>query len=317
MYYEDASYYEEADDISETPTDAPDFPDLPSFAELLESSAPSSDLPKCMFVHGVGESGFSAPTSTFEDYWGNVHTGMSQCSSVSFVHYEAVALPWDSSEVLNYVCDFLNDGDTVITNKLIFSHSMGGNVVGYALKNGFCTMDSSSKWYAANPPQTGSFVANQVVELCNDDDSSDVLQDAEKQVLANMQVCGSDGTPNAAYISLKTTYPSYEGLLAYTYATASGVLCGNSQTGLGGTMYFAGFPLIDALLNFEGVSDGVVDVDSCGYGTMQDRFDSHYTSPFYIASINHIDGSCRDGEPWQSLDQNEDRNPCQWYWHQS
>merc|ERR1712093_386974 len=62
-YYEDVAYYEETGEIYETPNDAsglpallPDgasgFPALPSFAESLETSAPSSDLPKCMFVHG-------------------------------------------------------------------------------------------------------------------------------------------------------------------------------------------------------------------------------------------------------------------------
>merc|ERR1712072_469965 len=275
----------------------------------------------CFFVHGVGEKDAGPPTSTFPKYWGSVQKSMTQCANFSFVHYDSVTKAWHHPDTLNYVCDFLLDGDNdgTIRNKLIFTHSMGGNVLGHALKTGVCKLDSSAKWFAANPPQGGSIVADWIVDICDSPtDGSSMLNASFKQLALAMDVCESDGpfdsiySPNEGFKSLQTTNPLYDGLSDYMFEHASGVMCGTSQTGLwtgfGATTQSMALPLLNELAPFD-VSDGVVDISSC-MGKFEKYFSSEYTSNFYKSDTNHLDGTCQNGD---GLFDEDSRSPCKWY----
>jgi len=57
-------------------------------------------------------------------------------------------------------------GGTVIKDTIIFAHSMGNLVFATALKQGVCSLDSSSSWYALSPPIYGTKAATKIQYLC-------------------------------------------------------------------------------------------------------------------------------------------------------
>merc|ERR1719502_403281 len=140
-----------------------------------------------------------------------------------------------------------------------------------------------------------------------------LLSSLMKKVATEHHFCKSDGLgANDAYVSLQTTNSAYSGLLEYTFEHAAGVMCGTSRSGLLNSDDIA-MAIFAAMTGHKGPTDGVVNLDSCR-GTYVTKFEMDYRSPFFEAPINHLDGSCRNGDG--VLDSMQ-RSPCQWYWHQS
>jgi len=84
---------------------------------------------ECIFFHGTGQTDESAPTSTYTDYWGDVHKDTRQCASRRFAHFDTKNNAWTDRELQRKHCEVLLGGtgfqgwDTtgqVVENKIIF-----------------------------------------------------------------------------------------------------------------------------------------------------------------------------------------------------
>ena len=75
--------------------------------------------------------------------------------------------------------------------------------------------------------------------------------------------------------------------------------------------YSLPFDLLTEYLKFDGFSDGVVGWDSCALDGIEYSKDA--TSDYYQASVNHMDGTCRNGNGLYG----EARQPCTWMSHRT
>ena len=252
---------------------------------------------RCLFVHGTGETYVSPPTDTdTTDYWGgqaNVvkATGV-HCSSYSFVHMNTVINSWNSSSLQSQVCEAAGAsiGGT-ITNTHIFTHSMGNLIFSGALTNGVCHLGASSNWVSLSALWLGSKAAAWVDRVCTD---TSKLSWILRKFADDEHYCnGTIG--NLAYRSMKPSNLWLRlGVLRKTaeqFVTAS--VCGTSPFGIF-SKYSAALEAISVAVDFGEKSDGMVGIDSCKLPSRNYATDYHGTN-FYMADINHADGTLRDG----------------------
>ena len=84
-------------------------------------------------------------------------------------------------------------------------------------------------------------------------------------------------------------------------------MCGNSDWGLT-SEYSAAFEALNALVPYGENNDGMVGISSC---TLAGKaYAGDYSSEFYVASINHEDGTGATGNG--DLGERS-RQPCKWY----
>jgi len=89
----------------------------------------------------------------------------------------------------------------------------------------------------------------------------------------------------------------------------SGALCGTSPSGLTTTVDRATNVGIYNFLATESEHDGLVPLRSCKKVNTFPTFADRYSSKYYEASINHSDGTCRNGDGWIGVR----RKPCSYY----
>lgn len=111
---------------------------------LLQVSGTSSKT--CLFVHGGAGDQRRLATSTYDDYWGEVHQYVNDACEPKFLHLPMRDSAWDSPSLAIDFCDDAAGGHTgqAITDTLVFAHGAGSNVVISALAQGRCTLDASS-----------------------------------------------------------------------------------------------------------------------------------------------------------------------------
>jgi len=268
---------------------------------------------RCVFLHGAGQdpSTVGPPTATDTDkYWGGddiMKYLPSSCTETVFNHDDTVTLRFDSDTLMDNYCNVASDGSGTITDSIVFTHSMGNNIFAAALRAGRCKIDhSTSDWYSASSPGAGSKAANWVDHICANNATNG---EALRELADLLHYCQKDDPrlPNEAYVSLKTSYPGLEGLKETLKQETSGAMCGTSDWGLT-SKYSILFEALSKLVGYGEDNDGMVGIDSClldgvTYGDSPD-------SDFYQASINHADGTCRDGNGDFG---NSKRQPCEWF----
>ena len=116
---------------------------------------------------GAGFPEVSPPTDTYPEYWGHVETSTPLCARHVFNHVNTQDSAWDNEALARSVChDAGADAGGVISNTIVFTHSMGNLIMAHALESGFCRFAPSSDWYAVASPAKGSAAASLEVNAC-------------------------------------------------------------------------------------------------------------------------------------------------------
>lgn len=264
---------------------------------------------RCVFLHGVGVSHTSNSTdSDTGDYWGgdDIIEHTPYCASRVFLHQDTVRRGWDDVELQKAACDLAvgNSTDGVIRSTVVISHSMGNLFFAEALRKGNCSLDSSSQWISIQAPWLGSKMATWIHKICSNHTSSKLLRWLAKE----LNYCDPDqpGKVYQAYETLKPDFPGLQSLALVANAQVTRALCGSSVFGLP-TMYSAALAALAGEVEFGEDSDAVVPLSSCLLPGRDYR--EHYAERFYLAQINHLDGTCRSGNALLDFDS---RQPCSW-----
>ena len=195
---------------------------------LHGAGCPSSNFPgplpqQCPNPAGAPSSGpgqgQGPPTSSFTEYWGNVHLSTGGCASHSFNHDDTINQAFDDEKLRARTCLQLCGGPgCVIADAVIFTHSMGNLYLAAAIAHGDCHLGASSNWFLANPPALGSHAADIAVNLCH----SGLLHcpliipgscAVARQVMMEMGVCiGPDEAHLEPTAMIRSLDPAYRGL---------------------------------------------------------------------------------------------------------
>ena len=313
-----------------------------------------SQKKRCVFLHGMGYEFDDAVDDDFTAYWGPVKSWTRHnCGSHEFMKRDTVSRNWTNHHLQDFVCDLIRGdigvGEDSIANSrsaapakdvIIFAHSMGNNILGGALANGRCELDTTASWYAINAPWRGTKAANYAVERCAAMAESDSTAASDEALLwVSLGFCkrssgeGStqQGGQASAAIKALVIQSTADSDLKYLYSTAedaarqhvSGVMCGTSALGLA-SVYSMALKSLSESVEFDGPNDGVVETSSCegpweefkrgkGREGRHVIFKENPRHTWYSAAVNHLDGSCRDGNG----DWGKDRQPCRWYRHRT
>lgn len=330
-----------------------------SSAVLLAAMATCAEPKKCFFLHGAGcpSTNFVAPlprqcpnppgapgsgagfgegpmTASFPEYWGDLHLKTRNCDSFHFNHEDTITQSFDSLHLRERTCQQLCGGPgCVVTDAVVFTHSMGNLYLASALAHGDCHLGASADWYLSNPPALGSHAAKIAEDMCHSGLFRCPLVvpgscEIARQVFMEMGICtGPDEHHLEPTPMIRSLDPAFRGLngtlqpdamLAVMEQHASGGMCGVKPHGLkcrtktendthNCAVDGVGLWAI-SLLSFPlKPSDGMVPLDSCevrGQNYVADWKDS-----WYLLSGNHEDGTCRNGDDPTG----PDRQPCRWY----
>ncbi|OQR80746.1 hypothetical protein ACHHYP_17244 [Achlya hypogyna] len=280
-------------------------------AVTLERSSCGCKGPKkpCLFVHGVGNFYDGPMTNTDLLYWGFAHNHVPCCSSTKFVHFETIHNGWDQPKVQHQFCDAAlavsGSATKTVGSIILITHSMGNLIVGGAVASGVCNLSNKVSWLSVSGPLQGSAAANLLEDDCKSDNWLII------PVAGAASLLGFCPAPEA-FLSLKKQSTVNTSLQAkYLAAQAvrsqhvTKVLCGVSSWGLN-TVYAPILWLVGKMANFGTNNDGMVDYPSCSVGIS--GFSTNPTDGNYIASINHADGTFRNGDGWWG----SDRKPVKW-----
>jgi hypothetical protein len=287
-------------------------------------------LKKCLFVHGLGYNA-GETTSSFPDYFGKIETQANCCSEVKFLHIDTVNRTWFDDASTEAICNeavaMTGSADKMaIENVAIVAHSMGNLVFQAALMNQKCGLAKSSKYIALAGPIYGSASASSAVSiigslpkavqdrLCYDDPNT-VIDNLLVKALLSFGLCPTRTAISS--IVLKGSKPSTPELDAMF--TAAGVqfaksvsssLCGVSPIGLLTTdsIQLSILGTVSGHASLE--NDGQVHIDSCRATIDRSQYSNRWDGgKFYIAGINHLDGTFRNGDGWWG----NDRKPIKWF----
>lgn len=264
----------------------------------------------CIFLHGVGHEKTEEPLDEYPSYWGQVHLYTPQCSIRKFIRQESTNRGWDNLDLQKSFCEMSllgqDKNDKIIKNKLLFVHSMGNMVLAGAIKNGFCDIDKqTTSWYNIMGPLNGSKAAKWLDAICKE---SGRLNWPYKYIAEQGGYCEpGKNVPYKAYQSLDPLYPGIVDILKIAKERVKGMLCGQSSYGLQ-TRYAIGLYLLSTLVGFGEESDGMVGFSSCNLG-FKDQFQRDYQNNYYLANLNHADGTSRNGNGFWGVD----RKPLDWF----
>ncbi|XP_069117568.1 uncharacterized protein [Argopecten irradians] len=263
-----------------------------------------SAKPDCLFIHGIGvkspKTGYKSLKSM--SYWGHIEKNTPQCSSHKFIQFNTVDNGWDSVSLHKMFCEFATGSnvDGRISNKIIFTHSMGNNIVAAALHRKVCSFDvQSSKWFSVSAPWRGSKVVLKLEDLCSGHlgPSHHKSENLLWLVLEHTKYCTHEGKMSPAYRTLHPTYKSptgisYDDLVAVARLHVTGALCGTSPWGMGLSLSFSGtLKFIQSFSHLDQPNDGVVALNSCN--VFGKKFQS--IAKFALMSVNHLESSMKFG----------------------
>merc|ERR1712146_552861 len=82
-------------------------------------------------------------------------------------HVDTVDHGWDDEQIQDYACRAATRGNgNTVRDVVIYSHSMGNNIFGAALKNKKCSLGNNSYWFSMGAPWLGSQAAIALTNWC-------------------------------------------------------------------------------------------------------------------------------------------------------
>lgn len=175
---------------------------------LLLAVLPHVHAKRCVFLHGAGETDVGPPTSSDTGkYWGgNLDDSIPACTSTTFNHDNTRDNAFDDKTLMQNYCDVASEGTGNIENAIVFTHSMGNNIMAKALQSGVCTMDvTTTNWYSVSSPGAGSMAANFVEHICANSSVPEVLRKAAEL----LHYCREDDPTRAAEAYISCMFATY------------------------------------------------------------------------------------------------------------
>ncbi|KAG2383703.1 hypothetical protein C9374_004374 [Naegleria lovaniensis] len=283
----------------------------------------------CVFLHGAGYRFDEEPTHSFS-YWGNINAYTTQCKESWFIRRNTANRGWTSEELQTSYCSLAlvnsKPNSTLITDTIIFTHSMGNLIFPTAMYKGYCELDlKTSIWVSLSAPFNGSKAAYYLKTLCYDYDHQSAPNNLQKIIDFIAQVTQNcDGeNPIEADATLYPDFcdvdrPTYRGkkpmclgapIFSYSKPLIAARLCGFSPMGLV-TYYGVALELFANMVQYGEANDGLVPASSCLMDTPLDKFSPIPESVLYAANINHADATCRNGD---SVFGDTTKQPCAFY----
>jgi len=278
----------------------------------------------CVFLHGAGEEPDLPVLNKHKDYWGNIHEFTPQCSKRLFIRADTTRRGWDSTYLQKTFCDLAANHDTgssgtVIKNTIVFAHSMGNLILAAGIKNGYCSFNKDSSWYAINPPFGGSPAATKLKSICHvfysQKPSSLSVDNLYGIVATKAGYCDRDTRqPFLSYLSLQPNYCSPDGqclddLGDVIKENVKGIMCGSSSFGMK-SKYSVLLSALSQIVQYGEENDGMVGVSSCSQ-YHKGLFNNNHKAKFYQSPVNHADGTCRNSNGMFS----QERKPCSYFEH--
>ena len=286
---------------------------------LCECKALGGRTKKCLFVHGAGQDKVSdIPLDSYEEYWGLKFTldQLPCCKSIHYTQLDTNQNAWYSPELTQDLSNIAlkvsasnNVSSNVLEGMIVYTHSMGNLMFAEALRANRCQLGDDSKWVSIMGPMDGSKAVDDLVERCDAPDeeanwASKVKFNAIKMGLKKSGRCPVKPAYRALvsstgkYSSANLT-KSFNEIQQVMKEQASGVLCGRTSIGILSEDSH-GLAIVSLLTGLEdesvGDGDGVQSVSSCiGDLNLRDFDDDPY-SQYYLADINHYDGTMKNGE---------------------
>ncbi|KAG3078035.1 hypothetical protein PI124_g19965 [Phytophthora idaei] len=286
-----------------------------SFRDKSTCSCKSTPRP-CVFIHGLGvKDEMPENQDEFTDYWGKYLAGHGPCcSSMKFAHLNTVNSTWTDAILQGKVCNRAltasnTSKDSVISDTIVVTHSMGNVMFAGALSTGKCRLDSSSTWVGMAGSMFGSMCSDFVQDSC-----------AGKTNIVWEKIGNITGRcpPNTGLKSLAYeggSYSSQASDAAYKAAqevyrtNVSALMCGKSSSGLV-SKYQAQFWGLSMMVPHKSkLNDGMVEFQSCAAGFPESKFGANYRDRFYVTKLNHYDMQFRAGD--SLLD--EEKMPLKWF----
>ncbi|OQR82947.1 hypothetical protein THRCLA_10999 [Thraustotheca clavata] len=182
---------------------------------------------------------------------------------------------------------------------------MGNLIVGGAVSAGVCSLSNQVSWLSVHGPMQGSKAANLLEDKCKSNSWVDIVLKGAASLI------GFCPAPEA-FLSLKSqntvssvVKDKYLKAQAIRQKYATKTMCGTNSWGLN-TVYAPIMFTVGQMAHFDTSSnDGMVDFPSCSVGLS--GFSTNPTGN-YKASINHADGTFRNGDGWWG----SDRKPVKW-----
>ncbi|KAL9644146.1 hypothetical protein ABK040_005611 [Willaertia magna] len=289
----------------------------------------------CVFLHGAGPNKVENATHTFNDYWGHIEKYTPQCSERWFIRQNTRDNGWDSDELQRAYCKLSlinsstnnnnNNNNTLITNTIVFTHSMANLILPAAIHKGYCDFDlTTSSWYSITAPFNGSKAASFLNELCYQQAHHLAPTNEMQRIYDFITKVGDlcDGDKAVAYAS--SLLPGYcdqnknntngiclgKELYEIVKKRMKGRMCGFSPFGLF-TYYGIGLELLSEMVNYGELNDGLVPISSCAMDLdIVNGFENVPNALIYHGDLNHADVTCRNGN---SLTSATTKRPCDYY----
>ncbi|KAG7387362.1 hypothetical protein PHYPSEUDO_014386 [Phytophthora pseudosyringae] len=270
----------------------------------------------CIFVHGMGvEEEMPENQVNFTEYWGDhLPDHAPCCSSMEFTHLNTVSNTWTSATQQQKVCDRVlavsdSSTDSVISDTIVVTHSMGNLMLAGAIANGQCTLGSSSTWVGLAAPMKGSMASDFVQESCAGE--TNVVWEKIGNItgrcpastaLKSLAYQGGNHSSEALDAAYTAAQQVYE---AHVYA----VMCSKWYSGIS-SKYQAEFWALGSMVPHQSrQNDGMVEFQSCAVGLPESEFGSSWKSQFYKTKLNHYDMEFLSGDSIL----NGEKMPVKWF----
>ncbi|CAI5723620.1 unnamed protein product [Hyaloperonospora brassicae] len=273
---------------------------------------------ECVFVAGLisfEERGLTNddPHSYFGDSIGD-HSPC--CLSRKYITVNARDKLWTSPDIQKRLVDLLlkvsrtSDATTrTVKDTIIVGHSMANVILAGAIAKKTVKLDPSTSWVAASTPMQGSMGSNYIQQSCHGERTAFVASIID--LLGNCPV--NTGEVSLTYKNSNLSTPELDN--AYTAAQAAyvanvdAVICSDSFAGLV-TVKAAIYALAGKVVpHHSSRNDGIVEFSSCAMGLPPETFGTSYKSPRYMAKLNHVDTSFRNGDGFFS----DAKKPLKWF----
>ncbi|KAL0491601.1 hypothetical protein AKO1_000164 [Acrasis kona] len=284
---------------------------------------PPGQTKRCVFLHGVGQFLIrKGPVSSeFTRYWGDIQKYTPQCSERFFIREETKTRGWNDVELQRTYCDVAlgNSTDMIIRDTILFVHSMGNLILSAAIKNGYCDVDkNTTSWYQIMGPFAGTKAVTVLEDICEAAYSGQwpVTKAKLYRYIADY---GGYCVPytnhmHPAYFSLVPHYCTsisqecIDDLFTIAAERIKGSMCGVSPMGITSVLSPA-LKILSQIVGYSEYSDGLVPISSCTRTGSGKVFSYDYRNNWYLASVNHADGTCRYGDSYFGVSS----SPCSYY----
>ncbi|KUF91842.1 hypothetical protein AM587_10011499 [Phytophthora nicotianae] len=286
-----------------------------SFRDKSSCSCKSTPRP-CVFIHGLGEKEeMPENQDEFTDYWGKHLAGHGPCcSSMKFARLNTVDSMWTDAILQGKVCNRAlsasnTSKDSVISDTIVVTHSMGNVMFAGALSTGKCRLDISSTWVGMAGPMLGSMCSDFVQDSCAG--KTNIVWETIGNITGRCPA--NTGLKSLAYegesyssVALDAAYKAAQEIYR---ANVSAVMCSKSSSGLISKYQAQFWGLSEMVPHKSKLNDGMVEFQSCAAGFPESKFGGNYRDRFYVSKLNHYDMQFRAGD--SLLD--EEKMPLKWF----